>query len=45
MPANTMHGPNAVLMLARRLRRRPDINPAFGQCIVFAGYILFKFSI
>ena len=24
-------------MLARRLRRRPNINPALGQCIVFAG--------
>ena len=24
-------------MLARRLRRRTNINPALGQCIVFAG--------
>ena len=24
-------------MLARRLRRRPNINPALVQCIVFAG--------
>ena len=24
-------------MLARRLRRRPNIKPALGQCIVFAG--------
>ena len=27
-------------MLARRLRRRPNINPALGQCIVFAGMVL-----
>ena len=32
-PANTIHWPNAGLMLARRLRRRPNINPALGQCI------------
>ena len=25
------------LMLARRLRRRPSINPALRQCIMFAG--------
>ena len=25
-------------MLARRLRRRSSINPALGQCIVFAGW-------
>ena len=37
IPANTVHRPNAGLMLARRLRRRPNINPAFGQCSVFAG--------
>ena len=24
-------------MFARRLRRRPNINPALGQCIEFAG--------
>ena len=36
-PANTIHCPNAGLMLARRLRRRPNINSALGQCIVFAG--------
>ena len=36
-PANTIHWPNAGLMLARRLRRRPNINPALGQYIVFAG--------
>ena len=26
-------------MPARRLRRRPNINPALGQCIVFAGIL------
>ena len=35
-PANTIHSPNAVLRLARRLRRRPNINSALGQRIVFA---------
>ena len=25
-------------MLARRLRRRTNINPALGQCIAFARY-------
>ena len=38
-PANTMHSPNAGLMLARRLRRRPNINPASVQCIVFDGLL------
>ena len=37
IPANTIHWPNAGLMLARRLRRRPNINPALDQCIVLAG--------
>ena len=36
-PANTIHSPNARLMLGRRLRRRPNINLALGQCIVFTG--------
>ena len=26
-------------MLARRLRRRPNINPALDQCLVFAGVV------
>ena len=30
--------PNAELMLARRLRRRPNINTALGQRIVFVGH-------
>ena len=28
---------NTGLMLARRLRRRPSINPALGKYIIFAG--------
>ena len=28
-------------MLARRLRRQPNIEPALGQCIVFAGLSFF----
>ena len=43
-PANTVHWPNAGLMLARRLRRRPNVNPALGQCIVFAG-LLYKYAV
>ena len=34
-----IHSPNAELMLARRLRRRPNINPTLVQCIVFAGQL------
>ena len=36
-PANTRHSPNAVSMLAHRLRRRLDIETALGECPVFAG--------
>ena len=36
-PANTLCWPNAVLMLAHRLRRWANINPALGQCIMFVG--------
>ena len=36
LPANTRNFPNVVLMLGRRRRRRANINPAMGQCIVFA---------
>ena len=35
---DTLIWPNAELMLARRLRRRPNINPALGQQIVFDEY-------
>ena len=37
IPANTTRWPNAGLMLAHRLRRWASINPALGQCLVFAG--------
>ena len=30
-------------MLARRLRRRPNINPALAQCIVLAGKLKKKY--
>ena len=29
-------------MLARRLRRRPNINPALDQYIVFAGHVFYS---
>ena len=35
--ANTTHRHNAGPMLDLRLRRRPNIGPALGQCVVFAG--------
>ena len=37
VPANTGHSPNAVSMLAHRLRRWPNIETALGECPVFAG--------
>ena len=37
IPANTRHSPNAVSMLAHRLRRWPNIETALGEFIVFAG--------
>ena len=37
-PANTKHFPNIVLMLARRLRRRPNIKTTLVKCLVLAGY-------
>ena len=36
-PANTIHWANAGLMLASRLRLRPNIKPALDQCLVSAG--------
>ena len=36
-PANTILSPNAGVMLAHRLRRWVNINPALGERIVFAG--------
>ena len=40
LSGNTRTLPNAGLMLARRLRRRPNINPALGGSIVSAGFPL-----
>ena len=37
VPADTTRWPNAGLMLAHRLRRWANINPALGQRVVFAG--------
>ena len=37
---NTIHWPNAGLMLGRRRGRWANINPALGQCIVFSGIVL-----
>ena len=36
-PANAEHSPNAVSMLAHRLRRWPNIETALCECPVFAG--------
>ena len=36
-PTDTIHWPNAGWMLARCLRRRSNVHPALGQCIVMAG--------
>ena len=38
-PANTRHSPNAVSMLAHRLRRWSNIETALGECLTFAGYL------
>ena len=39
-PVYKRHWSNAVLTLVRRLRRRPNIKSALGQCIVFPGKLL-----
>ena len=39
-PADTRHWPKAGSMLVLRLRRRPNIEPTLGQCLVFAGKML-----
>ena len=39
IPANTRHSPNAGLMLAQRLRRWSNINPALGDRLVIAGLL------
>ena len=36
-PGNTGNSPNAVSMLAHRLRRWRNIETALGECPVFAG--------
>ena len=33
------HSPDAVSMLAHRLRRWPNIETASGECSVFAGHL------
>ena len=35
--ANTRHSPNVVLMLGQRRRRWPNIETAWGECLMFAG--------
>ena len=40
MPANTRRSPNVGTMLANRLRRWPNIVPALGERLVFAGICL-----
>ena len=37
IPANTKHSANAGTMLSHRLRRWPDIIPALGEHLAFAG--------
>ena len=39
IPANTSTWPNAVSMLAHRLRRWPNIETTLGQVLVFAGML------
>ena len=38
--ANTLHWPNAGLMLSRRRSRWGSIHSGLGQCIVFAGFTI-----
>ena len=38
-PANTGHSPEAVSMLAHRLRRWPNIETALSKFPVFAGWL------
>ena len=39
-----MHSPNAVSMLAHRIRRWPNIETALGECLVFAGRAIITLS-
>ena len=41
LPANTGHSPNAVSMLAHRLRRCPNIETALSESPMFARDLLF----
>ena len=34
-----IYSPNAGLMLGHRLRRWPNIKPAVGKCLMFAGKV------
>ena len=44
-PENTRHCTNVGTMLARRLRRRPNIETTLVQCLVFAGiYVRYLLS-
>ena len=45
IPTNTEHSPNAVSMLAHRLRRWPNIETALGECPVFAGSCMYTFTV
>ena len=38
-PASTTLWPNAVVMLAHRLRRWPNITTTLGQRLLFAGFL------
>ena len=44
-PANTGHSPNAVSMLAHRLRRWPNIETTLGDCPLFAGKVALNESL
>ena len=39
-PADTRHSPKVGLMLAHRLRRWSNIQPALCECLVFAGQLI-----
>ena len=43
-PAHAGHWSNVVLMLARRLRRRPNIKTTLGQCLVSAAWDAFPWT-
>ena len=44
-PADTRHLNNARLMFGQRRRRWPNINPALGQCLVHAGYLVLTINL